>query len=117
MTTFYGRGAIYQDQIVAENIPTKTYNSYRVKQERFMDTLETDKTEFTLTNEIINESAERHNIDPETLRSEVMKKYQDFDNVTMYEVNEMASDLERTEPPEPEHSFENHIPMNNPQDN
>ena len=114
MTTFYGRGAIYQDQIVAENIPNKTYNGYRVKQERFMDTLETDKNEFTLTNEIINESAEEHNIDPETLRSEVMKKYNDFDNVTLEEVNEMASDLERTEPPEPEHSLDNHIPNSNP---
>ena len=106
MTTFYGRGAIYQDQIVAENIPNKTYNGYRVKQERFMDTLETDKTEFTSTNDKINESAEEHNIDPETLRSEVMKKYSDFDNVTMDEVNEIASDLERTEPPEPEHTLD-----------
>ncbi len=113
MTIFYGRGAVYQDQIVAENIPNQTYNGYRVKQERLMDTLETDKTEFTLTNEIINESAEKHNIDSETLRSEVMKKYTDFDNVTLEEVNEMASDLERTEPPAPEHSLENHIPNSN----
>ncbi len=105
MTTFYGRGAIYQDQIVAENIPSKTYNGYRVKQERLMDTLETDKNEFSLTNDIINESAEEHNIDPETLRSEVMKKYSDFDNVTKEQVDEMASDIERTEPPEPEHTF------------
>ncbi len=103
MTTFYGRGAIYQDQIVAENISNLTYNGYRAKQERFMDTLETDKYEFTIANEIIDESAEKHNIDPEVLRSEVIKKYEDFDNVTMEEVNEMASDIERTEPPEPEH--------------
>lgn len=105
MTTFYGRGAIYQDQIVAENIPNKTYNGYRVKQERLMDTLETDKNEFSSTNDIINESAEKHNIDPETLRSEVMKGYSDFDNVTKEQVDEMAGDIERTEPPEPEHSF------------
>ena len=103
MTTFYGRGAIYQDQIVAENISNLTYNGYRAKQERFMDTLDTDKYELTITNEIIDESAENHNIDPEVLRSEVLKKYEDFDNVTMEEVNEMASDIERTEPPEPEH--------------
>ena len=105
MTTFYGRGAIYQDQIVAENIPSQTYNGYRVRQERMMDTLETDKNEFSSTNDIINESAEEHNIDPETLRSEIMKEYSDFDNVTKEQVDEMASDIERTEPPEPEHIF------------
>ena len=104
MTTFYGRGAIYQDQIVAENIPSQTY---KVRQERMMDTLETDKNEFSSTNDIINESAEEHNIDPETLRSEIMKEYSDFDNVTKEQVDEMASDIERTEPPEPEHIFKN----------
>ncbi len=109
LTTFYGRGALYQDQIVAENIPSKTYNSTRVRQERLMDTKETDKNDFSI-NDSINEIAEDHNIDPETLRSEIMKKYEEVDGVNIENIEEIAEDLERTEPIEPEHSLDNGQP-------
>lgn len=112
MTAFYGRGAISQDKIVAENIPSKTYNGYRARQEKYMDTRITDMQEFGEVNEYISEVAEGVGVDEETLRDEVIKAFPDYDGITRDEVYEIASDLARTEPLPPEHTLE---PNDNPE--
>lgn len=113
LTTFYGRGA-NSDQIVAENIPQKPYNSFRRKQEILMDTYRTDEKEFNNTNEIINEIADKHDLDAETLTEEVMKKYQNFDNVKEEDIERIAIDIERAEPTHsPKHILYNENNHNN----
>ena len=98
LTAFYGRGALSQDKIVAENIPAKTYNGYRTRQEKLMDTKMTDLDEFNSVGDLIESIAEEQQVDPDTLRDEVMKEYNNYDNITEENITAIAIDLARTEP-------------------
>ena len=104
-TAFYGRGALTDEKITAENIPTKTYNATRTRSEHSLDTLETDNFELSMSNEIIENIADEYNIDSENLKTEVVKSFPNFTDATPSDVIEIAKDLAKAEPTIPEHTL------------
>lgn len=105
MTSFYGRGAITNDQIVAETIPSKTYSAEKIAdREHYFDTMENGVKEFNSVDEQIEEVAERYDVDEDELREEVIKSVDDPSNITKEEIEGVADFLAREpdlEPKEP----------------
>ncbi len=80
-TTFYARGAISTEQMIAEQIPQRTHNEERASQEIIMDTQYTPQIDVM---DRITEIAERYDIDPEDLTEALRDEYdeKDFDHLT-----------------------------------
>ncbi len=105
MTSFYGRGVITNEQIVAETIPSKTYSSEKIAdREHYFDTMENGVKEFNSVDDQIEEVAERYDVDEDELREEVIKSVDDPSNITKDEIEDVADFLAREpklEPKEP----------------
>lgn len=102
MTSFYGRGVITNDQIVAETIPSKTYSSEKIAdREHYFDTMENGVKEFNSVDEQIEQVAERYDVDEDELREEVIKSVDDPSNITKEEIEGVADFLAREPKLEP----------------
>lgn len=99
--SFYGRGAITNDDIVGEKVASKTYSENRVKTEHLMDTLETDNQEFNTTDEYIEDAAKKYDIDEDELREEVIRSTEDYATITREEIEGIADFMAREPSREP----------------
>ncbi len=88
--TFYGRGAISTEQMIAISVPNRTYSEDRVNQKQIMDTLETPSEE---NMDVIRKVAEQYEIDPNDLLNEVRKEFPDFENASKEDIERCAKDI------------------------
>ena len=93
-TTFYARGAISTEQMIAEQIPQRTHTGERASQELIMDTQYTPSVKIM---DRIVAIAKRYDIEPEDLIEALKDEYdeKDFDNLTDEDIINVADFLSR----------------------